>query len=126
MDDRPADDEPGDLTRSDLRAIRGLAHRQDWGLPEPVRAKILQRLVDYLDRDHPEGATASDRHVLMAARTLAALMKLGLGQQSIDLAREKHEGKGRGEVPLADAVAEAERLAEERIRERDGPPGDDP
>lgn len=124
MSDRPESepDPPEELTRSDLRDIRG-AIRQDWPIPPAVKAKILQRLVDYLDRDHLEGQTASDRHVLMAARTLAAFMRLNVGQQAVDLARERYEGRNKSELSAAEAVAEAERRAEERIRERDGGSG---
>lgn len=120
MDDAQPD-EPEDLTRSDLRLIRG-ALRQDWPIPPAVKAKILQRLVDYLDRDHLEGATASDRHVLMAARTLAVFLGLTVRQQSLDLAREKFEGR-QSEINPADLVREAERRAEERIRGRENEDG---
>lgn len=116
--DRQPDEPDEELTRSDLRQIRG-ALRQDWPIPPEVKRKILQRLVDYLDRDCDEGKTAPGRLVVMAARTLAAFMDLTLRQQAIDFAREKHRGKSRSDVSPADVVAEAERRAEERIRERD-------
>ena len=110
-------DEPEDLTRSDLRDIRA-ALRQDWGAPADVKRKILQRLIDYLDRDCEEGQTASDRTVLMAARTFVDFMRLNIDQQSIDVQRDKLDGRKTNQVPLADLVQEAERRAEERIRGR--------
>ena len=39
------------------------------------------------------------------------LMRLNLGQQAIDLAREKHAGGG--EFNLSELVADAERIVEE-------------
>ena len=115
MDD-PIDDQE-ELTRSDLRLIRG-AIRQDWPIPPAVQAKILKRLVEYLDLDQEEGATAPDRTVLMAARTVAAFGALALKQQALDLQREKLDGKHKDQLTLADAVADAERLATERLNER--------
>lgn len=106
----------GDLSRSDLRLI-GESFRQDWPLPAAVQVKIVQRLVDYLDRDHPEGATAPDRIVIGAARALAAFGALALKQQSIDLVREKVRGR-ESQFSLADLVAAAEERARRRTEER--------
>lgn len=121
MDDRPEPDPTGpeDLSRSEMRAVRG-AIRQDWPIPPEVQARILKRLVSYLDEDHINGATAPDRTVLMAGRTLAAFADLALKQAKLDLAREKLAAGRTTEGTLADAVADAERLAEERLREREG------
>ena len=67
--------EPGgqgeEPTRSEL-ALERRAVRQDWPIPHDVQVKILKRLVEYLDRECEEGATAKDRVVISAARTLAA------------------------------------------------------
>jgi hypothetical protein len=115
-----------DPTRAELRLERQ-AVRNDWPIPAAVRTKVLQRLIDYLDRDHDEGATAPDRTILMAARTLAQFARLNVDQQKLDLELRRAE-MGAGEVDLAELVAEAERRAEERQRTRaaDGPPGTDP
>ncbi len=105
-----------DLSRSDLQLIRH-AVRQDWPIPPAIQTKILQRLVDYLDRDHEEGATAPDRTVIAAARTLAAFGGLALKQQTLDLRRQQLEGKPET-VSLSDLVGAAEARAEQRIYER--------
>lgn len=118
MDEQPDRPPDGELSRSDLRDIRG-ALRQDWPIPPDVKKRILQRIVNYIDPETVEGASASSRTILMAARTLAAFMDLQARQQAIDLAREKHEGKTDRDVTLADVVRAAERRAEERRRERD-------
>lgn len=118
MDEQPDRPPDGELSRSDLRDIRG-ALRQDWPIPPDVKKRILQRIVNFLDPDTIEGGTASGRTVLMAARTLAAYCDLVIRQQAVDLAREKHEGKNDRDVTLADVVRAAEARAEERKRERD-------
>ena len=87
--------EPGgqgeEPTRSEL-ALERRAVRQDWPIPHDVQVKILKRLVEYLDRECEEGATAKDRVVISAARTLAAFGNLSLKQQILDLARERFDG----------------------------------
>jgi hypothetical protein len=88
-------DEPTDLSRSELRLIRQ-AVRQDWPIPPEIKRQILQRLIDYLDREHSEGQTCSDRQVVMAARTLVQFMRLSIEQQKVDLDRDKLEGKRGG------------------------------
>ena len=105
-----------DLTRSELRLIRQ-AIRQDWPIPPDVKRSILQRLIDYLDREHIEGQTCSDRQVVAAARTLVSFMKLSIEQQKIDIDRDRLEGKRSGR-DLSDLVAEAEQRAEARRCER--------
>lgn len=110
--------EPEELTRSDLRLVQG-ALRNDWPIPEPVRRMIIQSAVNIVDPDEATRPQPSTRTRLAAMKVLAAFAKLNLGQAAIDLAREKIDGKARGEQSLADAVAEAEALAEERIRERE-------
>ena len=82
------------------------ALRQDWPIPPDVKSQILQRLIDYLDREHDEGATASDRQVVSAAKTVCEFMKLNVEQAKIDLAREKLAG-GDGEKPLASLLKAA-------------------
>src|SRR5262245_49474944 len=98
-----------ELSRSDMRLVRQ-ALRNDWPMPEPVRKLILQRMIDYCDRDHAEGATAPDRTVILAARTIASFAKLTLQQQFLDLARERHEGVAGADweviVTRAEAMAE--------------------
>jgi len=107
----------GELSRSDFALIQR-ALRQDWPIPADVKKRILQRVVDYLDPETEEGATAPDRTVLIAARTLASFMKLNLGQQALDLARAKFEGR-KNDVTLAELVQAAERRAQDRKRDRD-------
>lgn len=109
-------DTTDELTRSDLDLIRQAA-RNDWPVPPATRAKILARVVSYLDLECDEGASASDRVVLGAARALAAFCGLSLKQQQLDLMRERLEGKN-AEVSLSDLVGDAEARAEERKRER--------
>ena len=104
-------------SRTDL-ALTRQAIRAGWPIPPSVQTKVIQRIVDYLDRDHLDGGTCSDRTVLMAARTLAAFCGLNLKQQAIDLARQKLDGKPT-QITLADLVANAEAKAEKRLRERD-------
>lgn len=111
-------DDNEELSRSDMRLIRA-ALRQDWPIPDEVKRKLLQRLIDYVDRDHEDGATAPDRTVIMAARTIGVFADLSLKQAKLDLAREKLAAGRTSEGTLADCVAEAERLAEERERERE-------
>jgi hypothetical protein len=111
-----------ELTRSDLTLVRS-ALRQDWPISAGVKVTILQRLIDYLDREHEEGATASDRLVISAARTLVEFMRLGLEQQRLDLLERKLGGGSKG--TLADLVGEAEARALERLSNGapDGAPG---
>lgn len=97
-----------DLSRSDLTLVRS-ALRQDWPVPPAVKGQILQRLIDYLDREHEEGATASDRQVIAAAKTLVQFMKLSLEQQKLDLFGRKLDGGSKG----ADTLAEMLRAAQE-------------
>src|SRR5207245_2827315 len=89
-----------ELTRSDLTLVRQ-ALRQDWPIPPAVKKTILQRLIDYLDRDTEEGATCSDRQVLSTAKTLAEFMRLSLEQQRLDLIERKLDG-GKGKGTLSD------------------------
>jgi hypothetical protein len=104
-------------SRSDLRLVRQ-ALRNDWPVTTAVKSRILKRIISYLDVRTEEGATAPDRTVIMAARTVAAFCGLTLKQQALDLARQKTEGV-KPEVSLADLVAEAERRAEERKASRE-------
>jgi len=92
-----------------MRTIRS-AVRQDWPIPPAVQAKILQRLVDYVDRDHEDGATATDRVVIAAARTIAVFAGRSLQQQALDLRREELEAR-RPEASLT--VAEAMKAIEQ-------------
>jgi hypothetical protein len=103
--------------RSDLRLVRQ-ALRNDWPVSSAVKGRILKRLINYLDVRTEEGATAPDRTVIMAARTLAAFCGLTLKQQQLDLARSRAEGPT-ADVTLADLVVEAERRAEERKASRE-------
>lgn len=107
----------GELTRSDLDLIRQAA-RNDWPVPPDVRAKIVDRLVGYLDLSCEEGATAPDRIVLGAARALAAFCGLSLKQQQLDLLRERIEGRKSG-LTVAELVGEAEARAVQRRAERE-------
>ena len=100
-----------DLSRSDLALVRE-ALRQDWPIPPVVKSQILQRLIDYLDREHEEGATASDRQVVIAAKTVCEFMKLSLEQQRLDLMRDRLEG-GQTAGTLTELVEEAEKRANE-------------
>lgn len=81
------------------------AVRQDWPIPPAVQARILQRLVDYVDRDHEDGATAPDRTVIAAARTIASFGSLALRQQALDLRRDELEAsRPDGVATVADAM----------------------
>lgn len=106
----------GELTRSDLALVRQ-ALRQDWGVSDAVKRTILQRLITYLDVETEEGATCSDRQVIMAARTFAEFMKLQLLQQRIDVAREKLAGR-QSARSLVELVGDAEARARELERQR--------
>jgi hypothetical protein len=104
------------LSRSDINLI-GRAARQDWGLSADVQTKLLKQLVHMCDPETAIGARTSSRTKISAAKAIAALMKLQLGQQALDLAREKHEGT-RPEVAVIDVVKAAEARAEARKHER--------
>ena len=99
------DDDGIEPTRSDLQLVRQ-ALRQDWPIPPAVKSQILQRLIDYLDREHDEGATASDRQVVSAAKTVVEFMKLNVEQAKIDLMARKLEGHG-NEDSLAEMLRKA-------------------
>jgi hypothetical protein len=106
----PESDAGPELSRSDMRDIRG-ALRNDWPIPEPVRKALLQRLVDYCDREHIDGATAGPKTVIAAARTIAAFAGLSLKQQALDLAREKlGAGAGGAATTVVDAMKLVERV----------------
>jgi hypothetical protein len=94
------------------------ALRQDWPTSTRVKQTILETLIDYLDLAGKRGKLATDRNVIMAARTLATFASLTLRQAALDLRREKQEGK-QSEVSLADLVSEAETRAETRRHERE-------
>jgi len=108
-------------TRAELALVRQ-ALRQDWPTPTHVKTKILQRLIDYLDRECDEGATAPDRTVISAARTLAAFYSLSLRQQCLDLEREKFAAGKSGDSDLLAAIREAELI----VAKRNGPAGPAP
>ena len=128
--------------RSDVKLIEQ-ALRNDWPIPSRVKRDILQTLVDIVadpdDDDVPPVAfdddgrpiepvrvRVPDRTKISAARALLAAASLNIKQQALDLMRRKYEGK-KGE-DLADLVAKAEALAEERERSReaDRPAGEVP
>lgn len=112
-------------TRAEM-ALERQALRNDWPIPPRVKVKILNRLVSYLDVECEEGATCSDRQVLMAAQTLAMFARLGLEQQKVDLIDRKLAGVSGG-FDLAEFAAEAEKIANGRGHEPDpasGPPVD--
>lgn len=119
--DSPDDVVGGALSRSDLSLIRQ-ALRNDWPIPGDRRERILGFLLDYVDPESEQCQTATDRTILSAHRALAAYAGLNLGQASLDLAREKHEGKRAGK-PLPEIVREAQELARQRLRERDSTNG---
>jgi hypothetical protein len=114
-----------DPKRSEL-CLEAQALRNDWPVRPEVRERILARIVEYVDPDAEQGATAPDRTVLRAAEVLALFCGLSLKQQALDLARQKLEGK-KDAISLADLVSEAEGRAEARVRDRDpeGPAGRD-
>lgn len=119
--------DPGGQGESPSRrelALERQALRNDWPIPPAVRKQILQRLVDFVDRDSDDGAKARPRTVIMAARTLAVFANLTVKQQVLDMRREQLDGQSE-DVELTDLVAEAERRAEDRKRDRsaDGPAG---
>jgi hypothetical protein len=83
----PKDDQPKLWERR--MEERGL--RLGWNLPAEIKATVVSRLVDVVERDETldaEGiAVISDRYLVSAARTL---VYADLGQQRIDLAKERH------------------------------------
>ena len=92
------------VSRSEL-SLEEQALRNDWPIPPSVRRKILQRLIDYLDRECDEGATAPDRTILAAARVLARFAGLSLQQARLDIARELADLKlGKGDSIDLEAV----------------------
>jgi len=117
VDDTPEPETDGpELTRSDINLI-GRAARQDWGLSPDVQTRLLKQLVAMCDPETEEGQRASQRTKISAAKAIAALMKLQLGQQALDLQRERYDG-GRDKLGLIDLVGPAEERAERRKRER--------
>ena len=117
MDDKSeTDGTDPELTRSDINLI-GRAARQDWGLSPDVQTRLLKQLVAICDPETDEGQRASQRTKISAMKAIAALMKLQLGQQALDLAREKYDG-GKDQLGLIDLVGPAEERAERRKRER--------
>ncbi len=109
--------EPVQVPRKSLseRRLEERALREGWLLPREKREEIALRLCDVIDPTTEEGSKAQLRHVIQAARTLVSA---DLRQQSIDLARQKLEGK-QSEGSLSDLVAEAEKRANERMGQRD-------
>jgi hypothetical protein len=123
MHDEPRPDlgpeAPGeDPSRADIQLFRR-ALRNDWPIPPDVKKRILQGLINLCDPDHWEGELSGARTRIQAARTIATFASLNLGQANLDFQREKLAGAARSEKSLADAVAEAERLAEAREAERE-------
>jgi hypothetical protein len=131
VDESPRD-EPEDLTRGDMRLLRG-ALRNDWPIPDPVRRRLLQALINIVDRSEYDLEEAGDEDeearrrptdwkTIAAMKTIALFCDLALKQQKLDLAREKLAAGKTTEGTLADCVADAERLAGEREleRQRDG------
>ena len=104
------------LTRSDMRLTRQ-ALRGDWPISTRIKTLTLEAVVDILTEAAKRGSLISDRTRLMAVRTLALFSGISLRQQSLDLRREKQEGKT-SEISLADLVGEAEQRAEQRKNER--------
>ncbi len=102
-----------DVSRAELR-LEEQALRNDWPIPPAVKRQILQRLIDYCDRECEEGATAKDRVIIAAARVLAQFAGLSLGQARLDLARELAETRlGSEQIDLADLVTDAEARADQ-------------
>lgn len=101
-------------SRSEL-ALEARALRQDWPVPEETKARILDRILSYLDTTTDEGATAPDRTVLAAARVLAAFCGLSLRQAELDLKRElASAGKSDERDVWGRVVAELKRRQAER------------
>lgn len=109
-------DDGSELSRSDNTLVRS-ALRQDWPIPPAVKTQILQRLINYIDTDHVDGATAPDRLVISAAKTIVQFCQLGLEQQRLDLAERKIDGRSGG-FSVVDLVGEAEQRAEQLERDR--------
>jgi hypothetical protein len=121
------------------QALERQAYHQGWlRTPEEV-TRIAGRLLKALDDPDHRPATLAGR-ALMAGdlrQQEIELKRRGLDQddrelelkgQTLQLAREKHEGK-KDAISLADLVQDAESLAEARVVERDrdpqGPAGRD-
>ncbi len=96
-------------TARDVR-LRSKALTKGWLLAPEKQEEVASLLCDAAT----DPATQL-RYKIQAAR---ALIHADLAQQRLDLDRERAEGV-KSEVPLADLVAEAEKRAEERIRERE-------
>lgn len=101
-------------SRSDL-GIVGKALRQDWPIPPTVKQMLLQRAIDICDPDTKVGGKAQPRLVLRALQVIALYQNLVVKQQVVDLARERHElkTKGDGSLKLSELTAEAEQAARE-------------
>ncbi len=94
------------LTR---QALRG-----DWPVSTRIKMLAYGAVVEVLE----DKGLVTDRTKLMAARTLALFAGITLRQATLDLRREKQEGKA-SDVSLADLVSDAEQRAEQRKNERE-------
>lgn len=93
------------------RRLERQALRNDWPIPPGVRIKILQRLLNYIDPESEEGATAPDRTVLMAAKTLGLFAGLTLKQQELDLKRRVAANTTTDNTMLGDALNASDAIA---------------
>lgn len=104
--DRP---EPAELSRSDLRTLRG-ALRQDWPIPDDVKQRLLQSVINLADTETVEGAMAGSRTRLAAMKVIVSMARLQLGQQALDLQRERGEAARSETQTVADAMKVVEQI----------------
>ncbi len=107
----------GGLTRSDMRLTRQ-ALRGDWPVSTANKALAIEAVVDTLTKAAKRNSTISVLTRLAAVRTMLLFSDASMTQQSLDLRREKQEGKT-SDISLADLVSEAEQRAEQRENERE-------
>lgn len=107
------DESPGglgdELSRSDLQ-LAAQALRQDWPIPPAIKAKLLNRCLNYIDKDHEDGEKAKPRTVLSALKVMAEFGRLSLAQQALDLKAKIAEGE-KGKLSLEELLGIAEQRA---------------
>jgi hypothetical protein len=68
------------------RRMEERALREGWNLPPHIKSTIVSRLVDVVETDEHKLLIVGERYLLAAAKTL---IYADLGQQRLDLARQK-------------------------------------
>jgi hypothetical protein len=104
------------LNASDAAAQRPVLPRQGWGIAPSLRRAVVQRLIDWADPRGAEAAGLSPRLAAQAARGLAALARLALTQQRLDLMADR---LGYPEAEQEDWLDRFERDVEELKRRKE-------